>query len=388
MSLSNFWSVVRREMRIILQRPIFFIASFVVLGINALFYVTFTEEGIPHDLPIAVVDMDGSSTSRNFRQQLDATPYGEVVEYPTFTDAREDMQKGRITAIVVLPEGLNEDIQASRRPTIEFYVNTLYFVGGAMAYKDILTMVNLTNGAVQRQVLRARGVPDRQIMGMIQPIVLDQHQIGNVTTHYGIYLNNILLPGILELIIILITIYALGQELKYGTSRHLLKVAGNNPWNAIIGKLVPYTIIYTVMGFLTVLFLYHWMGYPIAGSIWNMFWAMLLLTIASECVGVLIIEMIPTLRLAISVGALISILAFSLTGFTLPIEAMPDWIAPVSAIFPLRHYYMWFVQEVIWGSGMAGWWREAVHLLLYAFLPLIGFNRLYKAYKHLNYPRN
>lgn len=388
MSLSNFWSVVRREMRIILQRPIFFFASFVVLGINALFYVTFTEEGIPHDLPIAVVDMDGTSTSRNFRQQLDATPYGAVVEYPTFTAAREDMQRGKVTSIVVLPEGLNEEIQSSRRPTIEFYVNTLYFVGGAMAYKDILTMVNLTNGAVQREVLRARGVPDRQIMGMIQPIVLDQHQIGNVTTHYGIYLNNILLPGVLELIIILMTIYALGVELKYGTSKHLLKVAGDNPWNAIIGKLFPYTIIYTVMGILTVLFLYHWMSYPIAGKVWNMFLAMLLLTISSECVGVLIIEMVPTLRLAISIGALISVLAFSLTGFTLPIEAMPDWVASVSAIFPLRHYYMWFVQEVIWGTGLAGWWQETVHLLLYLFLPIIGFNRLYKAYKYQNFPRN
>ena len=387
-TLKDFWNVVRREMRIILQRPIFFLASFVVLGFNACFYVTFTEQGIPHELPIAVVDMDNSSTSRLFRQNLDATPLGSVIEYPTFTDAREDMQKGRITSVVVLPDGFNNDIQANRRPTIEFYVNNLYFVGGAMAYKDILEMVNLTGGAVQREFLRARGVNDREIMGRIQPIVLDQHMIGNPTTNYGIYLNNILLPGILELIIILVTIYALGQELKYGTSKHLLKVAGDNPWNAIIGKLVPYTIIYTVMGILTILFLYHWLDYPIAGSVWNMFWAMLLLTMASECVGVFIIEMIPTLRLAISVGAIISVLAFSLAGFTLPIDGMPDWVAPVSAIFPLRHYYMLFIQEVIYGSGFAGWWQEAVHLLVYLFLPVLGFNRLYKAYKYQNYPRN
>ena len=43
---------------------------------------------------------------------------------------------------------------------------------------------------------------------------------------------------------------------------------------------------------------------------------------------------------------------------------------------------------LIWGTGLAGWWQETVHLLLYLFLPIIGFNRLYKAYKYQNFPRN
>ena len=64
---------------------------------------------------------------------------------------------------------------------------------------------------------------DDAIMGQIQPIVIDAHQIGNVTTDYGVYLTNVLLPGILEMIVILVTVFALGSELKYGTSRHMLE---------------------------------------------------------------------------------------------------------------------------------------------------------------------
>ena len=66
------------------------------------------------------------------------------------------METGKITAFVLIPEGFNADIQAIRQPHLGYYVNSLYFVGGALAYKDILTMANLTSGAVQRQVLRPK----------------------------------------------------------------------------------------------------------------------------------------------------------------------------------------------------------------------------------------
>ena len=63
--------VVLRELKIIRIRPIFLLASVVVLAFNAFFYTTFLRDGLPHDMPIGVVDMDHSSTSRNFASQLD-----------------------------------------------------------------------------------------------------------------------------------------------------------------------------------------------------------------------------------------------------------------------------------------------------------------------------
>ena len=282
----------------------------------------------------------------------------------------------------------NSDVQSFRQPHIGYYVNSLYFVGGALAYKDILTMVNLTNGAVQREVMRLKGMNEREIMGKIQPIVLDQHQIGNPAVNYGVYLNGVLLPGILEMIVILITIYAVGSELKYGTSKHLLKTAGDSMVTALVGKLVPYNIIFTVLGITLEMLLFQWLKYPVKGSIFWMFLDILLLVSASEAMGLFIVELFPVLRLAISVGAIISVLGFSLAGFSLPVEAMPPYVQGFSAIFPLRHYYLFHVQETIWGSGFAGWWKEAVHLLLFLFLPFTLIGRLGHAYKYQDYERN
>ncbi len=386
--MRNILDVVRRELLIIRKRPLYVLASVGVLTVNCIFYLTFFQDGLPHDLPIGVVDQDRSSTSRSFATQLDATQLGRVIYYDDLHRARADMQSGRITSFVVLPEGLNADIQANRQPHIGYYVNSLYFVGGALAYKDILTMVNLTNGAVQREVLRAKGMNEREIRARIQPIVLDQHQIGNPATNYGVYLNGVILPGILQMIVILITIYAVGSELKYGTSRHLMNKAGGSIEKALLGKLLPYNVIFTVLGITLELLLFHWLRYPLKGSFWAMALNILLLVSASEALGLFIIELFPVLRLAVSVGAIISVMGFSLAGFSLPVEAMPPYVQGFSVIFPLRHYYLIHAQETIFGGGFPFWWKEVVHLLLFLLLPATLIRRLEKAYILQNYERN
>lgn len=381
-------AVARRELRIIRQRPIYLLGSVGVIAFCAIFFLTFMKDGLPSDVPIGLVDYDYSSTSRNFCQQLDATQLGKVVHYDSFAAAREDMNRGKIAAVCVVPVGMNDDIQANRQPKITFYVNGLYFVSGALAWKDLLQMVNLTNGAVQRQAFRARGYNDSQIMGMIRPVDVDVHQIGNVGTNYNYYLSSVLLPGVLEMIVIIVLIYSLGAELKYGTSRHLLQTSGNSIVTALAGKLLVWTLTFSAIGLILILLLFHRLHFPLAGSIWNMFLCIFLMIFASEAIAIFILEMLPVPRLALSIGALYSVLGFSLSGFTLPIEAMPPYIQGLAAAFPLRHYYLFYVQEAIFGAGFAGWWKQVIYLLIFILLPLIGLVRLKKAYIHQNFPKD
>ena len=381
-------AVARRELRIIRQRPIYLLGSVGVIAFCAIFFLTFLKDGLPSDVPIGLVDYDYSSTSRNFCQQLDATQLGKVVHYDSFAAAREDMNRGKIAAVCVVPVGMNDDIQANRQPKITFYVNGLYFVSGALAWKDLLQMVNLTNGAVQRQAFRARGYNDSQIMGMIRPVDVDVHQIGNVGTNYNYYLSSVLLPGVLEMIVIIVLIYSLGAELKYGTSRHLLQTSGNSIVTALAGKLLVWTLTFSAIGLILILLLFHRLHFPLAGSIWNMFLGIFLMIFASEAIAIFILEMLPVPRLALSIGALYSVLGFSLSGFTLPIEAMPPYIQGLAAAFPLRHYYLFYVQEALFGAGFAGWWKQVIYLLIFILLPLIGLLRLKKAYIHQNFPKD
>ena len=342
---------------------------------------------IPQDLPVGVVDLDESSLSRNFIRQLDATRIGETVGFSSYTEARKALQTGKISSFCVIPEGFYSDVLSNRQPVLTMYVNTLYFVGGALSYKELLTLANLSSGAVQREVLRAKGPDDGSIMAQIQPIVIDSHNIGNPAADYRAFLCNALIPGVLETIIILVTVYAIGSELKYGTSRHLLEKAGGSMTAAMLGKLIPYTVLFTMMGIICDLILYDRMGFPMAGSIRNMFLGTFLLVLASEAVAFFIVGALPVLRLSISISALYSMLAFSLAGFSLPVEAMPPYVQGLSAAFPLRHFYLIYVQEGIFGSGFGGWYTQVIALMCFLALPPLVYRRLQKAYINLNFPR-
>lgn len=136
----------------------------------AIFFLTFLKQGLPARPSYRHSGSGQLIIVPKLSRQLDATQLGKVLKYDSFAEAREDMQSGKITAVCVIPAGMYADVQASRRPTFTYYLNGLYFVGGALSYKNILTMINLADGAVQREVLRAKGVNEDAIMGRIRPV--------------------------------------------------------------------------------------------------------------------------------------------------------------------------------------------------------------------------
>lgn len=381
--------IVRRELHLWTKRPIYLVGSLGVMLATALFFLTFFGKGLPDNIPIGVVDKDNSSTSRNFVQQLDATQLGKVVSFGSVAEARRQMETGRISAYVIIPERFDEDVQAFRCPKIGVYVNAMNpVIGGALSYKDILFMVNLTNGAVQREVLWAKGVAENEIMARIQPMVIDAHNIGNAPTSYAYYLCNMILTGVLAMSIMLVVSYALASELKYGTSRELMALGGNSASLAVFAKLIPYTLLFTALGTILQLVLFGPLHYPLKGSIWAMILAMLLLVLAYEAIAVFVVSMVPTLRLSVCISALYSVLGFSFAGFTLPISSLPVALQGMSWLYPLRFYYKFYVQEAIFGVGFSGWWISAVALLVFLLIPLLGIKRLEGAYINQNYPRN
>lgn len=380
--------IIKRELEIWKRRPVFVLAPLAAMLFCSLFFLSFFGQGAVSGLPVAVVDNDNSTLSRNFTRQLDATELSSVVPYQDYSSAREAMQSGKVCAICVLPENMYSDVLGSRQPQATFYVNTMYYIGGMMSYKNLLTMMNLSVGAVQRETLRAMGLNEDAIMARIQPIQIDVHQIGNPCTDYNAYLANILLPGLLELLTIIIVAYALSSELKYETSKHALEMGGGSVARVITGKLIPYTLMFSATGCALVCLLYGPMHFPLAGSIWAMMLNIVLMVLASEAFAVCIVALLPVCRLSVCIGAFLGILAFSLSGFTVPLEQMPGFFRGMAQIFPLRHYYNFYVQETIFAGGFACWWKEVIYYLLFMLVPVVLLPRLQKAYLYNNYRKD
>lgn len=385
---NNFKATFFRELRQMFSRPIYIFGSVGIIAFCCVFFLTFFNEGLPQRLPIGIVDHDQSSISRRFAREINATQGVSVADYySSYPEARQALQEGRIYGFLEIPDGLYSDLLAGRRPKVSFYVNSAYLVGGTLSYRQLLTMANLASGAYQREILRAKGLTDRQIMGMIQPILIDQHQIGNTVSSYGIYLVNLLLPGVLELVILMITVFAVGYELKMSTSRQWIDNAGGSVSAAIIGKLLPYTILFTLLGLCGNILLFRVMHYPINGCLGNMMLGTVLFVIATQAVGLFMIGLFPVLRDGVCFAALYGVLAFSFAGFTFPVESMPAWIQGLATLFPLRHYFLWYSKEAIFATGFAGWWPQAVALLIMILAPMTVYRRLRGAMINMDYPK-
>ncbi|MDD4646318.1 MAG: ABC transporter permease [Bacteroidales bacterium] len=385
--ISSIAKTFRREISRFGSRPVYLIASVIVMAFCYVFFLTFFKEGQPIRMPIGMVDLDNSSVSRQFIRNLDATQQGKIaMNLSNYQEAREEMQKGNIYAFVVIPRDFSKEIMAYHRPELTFYANDAYLIAGSLLLKDISFMSELTSAGVQQRVLRAKGVDESQIMGILQPVAIDSHLIGNPWAHYGVYLLNLLLPGVLQLVVLIMTVFVIGIELKERTSRLWFRTADNSIVAALTGKLLPYTVLFTMLGVISDLLLYSYMKYPMNSSIWWMFLTTFLFVLAYQAIGVLLIGLTPVLRDGLCLAAFYGLLGFTFAGFTFPIEHMPNMVRIFSELFPIRDYFRIYVNEALHGvdPGYSAIYFAA--LLAFTVLPVFVGRRLKKAAIYQHYP--
>lgn len=386
LGLHNIWNVARREMKRLVSRPIYFFCMLLAPAISVIFFVTLMHEGLPKDLPIAVVDMDNTTMSRNLIRQLNAFEQTEVaVKTISFAEARQEIQKGNVYGIFYIPENFTVDATTGKQPKLSFYTNGSYLIAASLLFRDMKTMSVLAGAAVGLQTGTAKGLTNDQIMGQLQPIVIDTHSIGNPWLNYSVYLNNTVLPGILQLLIFLVTVFSVGSEIKFSTSRQWLKTGGNSLTVSLLGKLLPQTVIFTVIGFMICAVLYGFNAFPLNSGWAPMLVAMFLLVIASQAMGVFMIGVLPTLRLGLSFASLFGMLAFSVVGFSFPVQEMYPPIQALANLFPLRHYFLIYIDQALNGRDLVYSWSEYVWLLGFLILPLLIGRNLKKALLYFRY---
>ena len=384
----GFKAVFYRELFRMATHPIYLIMLVAIPIGSYLFFVTLMPEGLPEKLPIGIVDHDNSSISRNAIRQIDATAQNKVVgHYLNFSEARSDMQKGRIYGFIEIPIDFEKDILLGNQPKIWFYYNQAFFIPGSLTLKNISRILATVSGGVNLQSRLAHGQTEESSLAQIQPIVPDIHPIGNPYINYSVYLTDIIIPGILELIILLTSVYIVGIELKQKTSRQWLALSDNSLFKALLGKFLPYTISFIIVGLLYNVILFGFLHYPLNGNILWMFLDTILMIVASQCVGILMIGIFPVLRDGLSFASLYGVLAFSFSGFSFPIEGMHPLIQGLSTIFPLRYYFKIYQSIALNGFGWQYTVFDFVFLLLFLFLPFIICIRLKKAMIFQSYPK-
>ena len=378
--LRQIYSIIKRENYYLKYNPMYFFCIVVAPVVVILFFTTLMKDGQPVDLPVGIVDADNTSTTRALVRNLDAFQNSEVVaHYPTVGEARRAIQENEISGFLYLPKGTTDQLLASRQPKISFYYSLASITGGSLVFKDLKTVSTLGAAAVGQATMRARGFTDQQIQTLLQPIRIDLHQIANPWTNYNLYLSTMIVPGILMLFMFLITVYSLGTELKFGSSKEWLALADNRIGIALLGKLLPQTLMWLTIVFIYEYYVFGILRFPHQGGAPMLVLLALLHVAAAQGFGIFAFGLMPSLRMSMSICSLWGMLSFSLAGSAFPIMAMDGPIQALSWLFPLRHYFMIYQACVFNGFPLLEVWFHFVALCAFALLPWLVSKKIKNA---------
>ena len=378
--LFQIWQIARRECRILRKNHIYGFCMVVFPLLAMIFFTSLMDEGLPEDMPVGVVDLDNTSTSRSLVRRLDAFQNSRVVaRYPSVADARRAVQENQIYAFLYIPKGTTDDLLSSRQPKISFYYNMASIMSGALLMKDLKVISNLGSAAVGQATMRAKGYTPEQISAFLQPIRLDLHQVANPWTNYNLYLSTVFVPGVMMLFMFLISAYSLGMELKFQRGQEWLGMADNRIVVAILGKFLPQALIFLVLIFFYEFYIYHVLHFPHLGGWWRIVLLAVLQVFASIGFGIFAFGLMPSLRMSMSVCSLWAVLSFSLAGSAFPVMAMDGAIQAMTWLFPLRHYYMLYQITVFNGYPFIDAWFHLVGLVAFTLLPWFVIRKIKNA---------
>ena len=377
--------IALRELNIIVRKNRIYGFCMVVFPLLLVaFFTTMLDDGVALDLPVGVVDLDNSATSRSLIRNLDAMQSSRVVyRFANITEARSAMQEGKVYAYLYIPEGTAAKLLAGRQPKISYYYTMTCLTAGSMAMKDMKTIGVLGSAAVGKATLSAKGASKEQIKVALQPVTIDAHMIANPQGSYNYTLTTVFVPGILMLFMALLASYAVGMEMKFDTGKEWLALADNNIVVAFLGKYIVHALVFLLVVFLYQYYIFNVLHFPRLGGVWSLVRLSLLQVVASLGFGVFAFGLMPSLRMSMSISSLWSVLSISMCGSAFPVAGMDAPLQAMSWLFPLRHYWMIYQATVLNGFAIIDVWFHFVALVAFTLLPWFVLRKVKNAM--LNY---
>ena len=363
----------------LVRRPMYFLLIVIMPLLCSWFLLDLIKDGSVQRVPVGIVDLDNSSLSRRISRNLNGFQQVNICQrYNNFAEARDAVQRGEVLGFFFIPDNLEEDALGGRQPVVSYYVNYAYYAPASMQYKGFKTISMLVNGGIVQTALRTVGVPNQQIESTLVPYQTHVHMISNPFTNYDYYLNSTFIPCFLSLFILLVTAFSLGLELKSGLSRQWLKTSGDSMFLALVGKLVPQTVLFTVVCWFVQWMMFRCYDFPLNCNPWNMLIAMFLLVVANQSFAVLMFCFVPNFRYGTMLCTLLGMVSFSFCGFSLPHEAMYPWVHSLGYVMPSKYYFLIMVDQAL--NGIDLYYSRVYYAALIGFtiLPMLLSWRLKK----------
>jgi ABC-2 type transport system permease protein len=315
------------------------------------------------NLRLGVVDESRTPESRELVAVLTQSRSFQLGGYyPTAEQLGTSISQAKLDAGIVIPYQFARDLQRGRPTTVQFLLNAVNAntatIGQAYAEAVLQSYNNNRRPAgVQVDVDGAAGGPSSR--GRVQLIPAFLYNPGLVDSWF-------IATGVFGLLLILnsslISSAAMVREREAGTIEQLLMSPASTA-EIIVAKITPLFLLLCIMMLLAIAVLKVVFRVPFHGGLPFVLSGGVLCILSGISLGTVIATLSKSAQQAQLTAFFVNPPLSSLSGALNPVEAMPDWLQPLTLLNPIHHFATIMRGATLKGIGIETLWPNVLALL-------------------------
>ncbi|MFI5446175.1 ABC transporter permease [Polaromonas sp. UC242_47] len=278
-------------------------------------------------VPVAVVDHDRTSLSRQITRFAQADPRIDVrLVTNDEGQAQQALWRGEIEGYAVIPPDLKRNVLRGAPATVAVEANGAYALLNKAVLYGFAEAIGTVSAGIEIRKLQAGGQSAPQAMASRSPVNLQMVALFNPTEGYGSYVVPAVALLILQQTLLMGVAMCVGTWVEAGKHR-----AGIGVWS---GRLLAFSTV----GWLSGLFYFGWIfwvqDFPRGGNPLGAL-ALLAIYVPAICaVGALLGLCFRNRERALQVLLFTALPLAFLSGFSWPVEALPEPLQALRWLFP------------------------------------------------------
>ncbi len=371
--MKTFVQLIKTEFKRIFQNDVVMAIFFGAPIVYGLLFGYVYKKAKLTNIPIIVVDEDGSPLSDKIIEALNDVETLQVVKVKTGTDGIQDMMKTNgYAAIIHIPEKFESGILQKRYPEIQVELNMSNILIANFASKNIQKTLETLKAGIEISALNKKGIPKKEALHQFESFKTNYHKLYNAQSNYQLFMLPGLLGAIMQQVIFLALALVFARDFEDGYFQQLLQ-KNKNPLYLIAVKITPFILLTTLVWIIVGSF-YRMFDIDLHLFNGSMYLLIALLSISAMFIAMTFSVLIPSQLKATELLMVISTPAFILSGFTWPLSGMPQWIQSVSQWIPLTPFLSAFKKIAFYGGSLQHIKpevRQLIYITLFSFLLLV-----------------
>jgi ABC-2 type transport system permease protein len=324
-------------------------------------------------VPLSIVDHDNSLLSRQLARMTDASELIQVVSRdPDMEQARQKIESGKSSGILVISEGFEKDVLQGRKTYASAYVDATYFLVYRQAMTGLVMTVRTMSAGIEVSRFKARGWSHEKALIDRSPLNLVSRSLFNPHMGYATYI----VPAVL--LLLLQQTMLIGIGMLSGTRREQLQEKKavtplqGGPLVRILGRTIACMSLYLIHIYFFYKVVYQIWDFPLRTGVLDMFVFLLPFLLSVVLMGQFLAGFFKSRESSIIMIVWSSMVAVLISGFSWPVETMPHWIRAISMLLPstwgisggLRMAQMGASFEQVMDEWLCMWGLSFFYLLL------------------------